>query len=127
MFGLLILYRSTTPGVGPSTGNKDEGLFMFQAVAWSVFVISMGAQVLGQTSLVGGPALFIRNVVGFALFPIYLDGEHLLLLRWWLWVVCAVYGPRRPPVNNVSSFACPVNNLNFFACLEPQTDIRAPE
>lgn len=74
LFGLLIMYRSTTPGVGPSTGNKDPGLFTFQAIAWSVFLISMGAQVLGQTSLLNGPALFIRNVVGFALFPIYLDG-----------------------------------------------------
>eukprot|EP00903_Cladosiphon_okamuranus_P013017 g12145.t1 len=74
LYGLYILYRSTTPGVGPSTGNKDPGLFTFQLVAWSVFLISTGAQVLGQTSLVGsGPALFIRNVIGFALFPIYLD------------------------------------------------------
>ncbi|CAM9235177.1 unnamed protein product [Scytosiphon promiscuus] len=75
LFGILILYRSTTPGVGPSTGNKDPGLFMFQMVAWSVFLISMGAQVLGQVSLnaSNAPALFIRNVVGFAMFPIYLD------------------------------------------------------
>ncbi|CAM9302087.1 unnamed protein product [Ectocarpus sp. 12 AP-2014] len=75
LLGFYILYRSTTPGVGPSTGNKDSGMFMFQVVAWSVFLISMGAQVLGQVSLAASPmpALFIRNVVGFALFPIYLD------------------------------------------------------
>lgn len=56
-------------------------MFMFQVVAWSVFLISMGAQVLGQVSLAASPmpALFIRNVVGFALFPIYLDGEGRIL------------------------------------------------
>lgn len=52
-------------------------MFTFQLVAWSVFLISMGAQVFGQVSLFASamPALFIRNVVGFAMFPIYLDGE----------------------------------------------------
>jgi len=78
LYGFFVIFRSTTPGVGPSTGNKDPGLFGFQAAAWCVFLISMGLQVLGQVSLFeggGGPALFIRNVVGFAMFPIYLDGE----------------------------------------------------
>lgn len=80
MLGILIIYRATTPGVGPSTGNKDTGLFGFQVAAWVVFLISMGVQVLGQVSLFaggGGPAVFIRNVVGFAMFPIYLDGEFV--------------------------------------------------
>ncbi|CAM9909275.1 unnamed protein product [Pylaiella littoralis] len=73
--GFYIMYRSTTAGVGPSTGNKDSGLFFFQVAAWSVYLISMGAQVYGQVALAASnaPALFIRNVIGFAMFPLYLD------------------------------------------------------
>lgn len=77
LMGLYILHRSTTPGVGPSTGDKDHGLFGFQLAAWSVCLISITCQVLGQVSLAptNNPALFVGNVLGFCLFPIYLDGE----------------------------------------------------
>lgn len=70
------MYRSTTPGVGPSTGNQDSGLFSFQCVAWFVFVLSLGLQVIGQVSLHSSsqPGLFLANVIGFTIFPIYLDG-----------------------------------------------------
>lgn len=72
-----MLYRSTTSGVGPSTGNKDNGLFAFQCAAWLVFSISVGCQIIGQVALndTPTPALMIGNVIGFCLFPIYLDGE----------------------------------------------------
>ncbi|CAM9764103.1 unnamed protein product [Ectocarpus sp. 4 AP-2014] len=72
LLGLLIIYRSTTPGVGPSTGNKDMGLFTFQAAGWFVFLISVSAQVLGQQFPLSS-GVFVRNVVGLALFPLYLD------------------------------------------------------
>lgn len=75
------MYRSTTPGVGPSSGNKDMGLFGFQVAGWSVFFISVGAQVLGQTFPAGsGPAVFVSNVIGFSLFPLYLDGAIMFLI-----------------------------------------------
>ena len=49
---------------------------MFQCVAWAVFVISVGCQVIGQVSLHSdnAPGLFLVNVIGFVVFPIYLDG-----------------------------------------------------
>lgn len=77
LLGAYIVFRSTTPGVGPSTGNKDPGLFMFQFTAFLVFVISVGCQVIGQVALNADPSpgLFVVNVVGLCLFPIYLDGE----------------------------------------------------
>lgn len=77
LYGCYILYRSTTPGVGPSTGNTDHGLFVFQCVAWMVFVISVGVQVIGQVGLNAAPtpSLGLGNIIGFCIFPIYLDGE----------------------------------------------------
>ena len=77
LLGIYIKLRSNTAGVGPSTGNKDQGLFIFQCAAWFVFVLSVGCQVFGQVGLNenNAPGLFIVNVVGFSLWPIYLDGE----------------------------------------------------
>lgn len=78
LFGLLIIYRSTTPGVGPSSGNKDTGLFTFQVAGWSMFIISVGGQILGQWFPLGN-AVFVNNVIGFSLFPMYLDGASCLM------------------------------------------------
>lgn len=76
---MYIVYRSASPGVDSLSGNsKDGGLFMFQCAAWFVFLISVGCQVIGQVALNESPSpgLFVVNVVGLCIFPIYLDGEY---------------------------------------------------
>ncbi|CAM9975997.1 unnamed protein product [Ascophyllum nodosum] len=75
VLGFMTLYRSTTPGVGPSTSNRDSMLSVYQMISWFVFVASVGCQVLGQihSFMVPTPAIFLLNIVGFSLFPMYLD------------------------------------------------------
>ncbi|CAM9617898.1 unnamed protein product [Choristocarpus tenellus] len=79
LLGFYILARSKTPAVlwssSPTEPMKDNGLFLFQLVAWFVMIFSITAQVIGQVALhsANGPGIMVVNVIGFGIFPIYLD------------------------------------------------------
>ncbi|CAN0315061.1 unnamed protein product [Discosporangium mesarthrocarpum] len=110
-FGAYVIVRSTVQTASPGT---DEGLGLFQAVGWFVMIASVMCQSVGQVSLhaVNAPGVFVVNIIGFSLWPMYLDGEgqRESSERWKMGADCCSFRvictDPNPNLSTLSAFGC---------------------